>query len=715
VPPLITPAADTAQAQLAADSASVEPGGIARAQGNVRLEKSGQAVEAPSLTYNRRSTRLAAEQGLRYHTEGLNLTAERAEVNLDQELGVFEQAGFTLTENGGRGHAARIESLAPNLYQLEQTSYSTCPGPDEDKAWRLTAERIELNRESGRGQAWDAVLRLFDWPVLYTPYLNFPIDDRRQSGFLAPTIGQSDDSGFELATPYYVNLAPNYDATLTPQFLSDRGFQLGSQLRYLFSHHRGRVEGEFLPGDDLRDGDDRYLASLQHQGRLGRFFSITTNFTDVSDRDYFEDLDNTIASTSQSQLEQSFSLTFQATGIRVSALVNDFQDLDDDRPTFRTDTFARLPQVEAELLTPTRPWALGLNTQVTNFRRDDSNEGLRTHMRPHLVWRMDRLGWYANAEAAVRYTRYDLTETDDATSSLIERTLPTYTAEAGLRFERHLDNGWLQTLEPRLFYLYNEFEEQDDIPIFDTGTPDLNFDRLFADNRFTGLDRIGDANQLTLGATSRLLDAANGRSVLRLDIGGIIGFRDRRVTLRDTNSSGHNERGSDVVAGVQYRPGAHWSAELQGQYDPGDNRMNRAAAALGYEDDAGRRVTLGYRLNRDIRPELDDNGLEDLEQIDTTLVLPVGERWEAIGRWNYSLDKNRSVETLAGLEYRASCCWAVRGAWRRSIQDQDGSSDSSFLLQVELTGLGRLGDNIRDLLDRDIVGRFSANNRIDTP
>jgi len=699
---------------MTADRASVDPGGAASAEGNVRLEKSGQAVEAPTLTYDRRSTRLAAESGLRYHTQGLNLSAERAEVFLDQERGIFENTEFAVTANGGRGHARRVEALGPSRFELTGTSYSTCPGDDDDKAWLLSARQIELDQDAGRGEAWHAILRLFDMPVFYTPYLNFPIDDERHTGFLTPTAGHSDSSGFTLAAPYYLNLAPNYDATLAPRLLSDRGLELGGELRHLWAHHRGELGGAYLPDDDIA-GDDRYLVRASHQGRMGERFSLDADFTDVSDREYFEDLDDSLITSSRSQLEQSLGVIFRASGARISALVQDFETLADDNPAFRTEPYARLPQIDAELRTPTVPWQLGLDAQVTRFSRDDSVDGLRTHARPRLAWRMDRVGWFANAEASVRYTRYDLEDRPAGTPARIERTVPTYTGEAGLRFERRLDNGWLQTLEPRAFYLFNRFEPQDDIPLFDAGVPDLNYDRLFTDNRFTGLDRIGDANQITVGVSSRLIEPTSGREVMRFDLGRIVGFRDRRVTLTGSAATGIDDGDSDIVAGAQYRPDEQWSTTAQAQYDPDNDRFNRAAAAVRYEAGNGARVSVGYRFDRAFRPSPDGTGQEDLEQTDIAFAWPVAERWDVIGRWNHSLDKRENVESLAGVEYRASCCWGLRAAWRRWVNDEDGNADTAFLLQVELNGLGRFGDDIRNLLDRDIVGGYATTDRTDTP
>ena len=703
VAPFIAPPAPGEESGLTSDTAETYDH-VAEARGDVRLVYGDQAVAAPRLRYERDTGRVLAESGLRYARPGLSLEAAFADVFIDDRTGVFENADFALTDSGGRGHADRIESLDADAIRLHDADYTTCAGPDP--AWRLNADRIDLDRGTGRGEAFGTVLRLHDWPVLYSPYLNFPIDDRRHSGFLTPTLGHSGENGLELATPYYFNLAPDRDATVTPRLLSERGLQVAGEFRYLNRHSRGEVVGEYLPGDDVT-GDDRSLFAFRHEGRLTPGLAVRADYTRVSDDEYFEDLDNTLARSSQSQLERTLQLTAARPGVRFSLLAQDFQTLEDDRGGFRAEPYARLPQARLSLLSPTHPWHVGLDAGFASFRRDQALDGLRYDVHPRLGWGIDRGGWYAETEAAYRYTRYDL-DTPAGTDSIRDREIPSLTAESGLRFTRRLGNGWVQTLEPRAFYLYNRYEDQSGLPVFDTGVPDLHFDRLFADNRFVGGDRIGDANQVTLAVTSRFLDPASGRTLLKLDLGRAYGFRDLRVDLPQRSALGYGDRHSDVVANVEASPWPRWHAGATVAYDPDDDRANRSAARIGYREDDGTRLDLGYRLYRDYRPNEAGTSFQTLEQTDISAVVPVGERWKLIGRWNYSLERRQSVETLAGLAYRASCCWAVRTAWRRYVRNDEGDYDNAIMLQIELTGLGRFGDDIESELDRDIVSDYSG-------
>lgn len=703
LPPAIAPADPSSPPALTADAASLEDD-IATATGDVRLERAGQALEAPRLRFNRATQEVFAEQGLRYLREGLSLSAERAAVDIDDGTGIFEDAEFALRRSGGRGGAATIQALGDGRYLLTDADYTTCPGPDP--AWQLTADRIELNRETGRGESFGTVLRVAGLPVFYTPYLNFPIDDQRHTGFLTPTLGHSSDDGLVLAAPYYINIAPDLDATVTPRLLTERGLQLAGQLRYLNRHSVGEVAAAFLPSDN-EFGDDRALLHYDHRGQFTAYTAVQIDYNWVSDDDYFEDLSASLARTSKSQLERLLRLTAATSWARFALLAQDYQTLDDDdSPLFIREPYARLPAARVSLLDPDGRWRLGLDATAVNFQRDIGVEAIRYDLRPRLLWGLDKRGWYINSELAWRYTRYEVQ--NNPAADLPSREIPSFSVDAGLRFARVLDNGWIQTLEPRAFYLYNDYEAQSALPLFDTGVPDLHFYRLFAHNRFLGADRIGDANQITLALTSRFLEPQTGRTVLKLELGRIFGFRELDVRLPMRSPIGFGERHSDIVGNIEYQPANDWLAGATLQYDPQEGRANRAGLRAGYRDEAGRELRVGYRFFRDVRPAPGAaGGRETLEQTEVLLAWPLGERWEVIGRWNYSLAQHQSVQTLAGFEYHPSCCWAFRLAYWRHVHNDRGEYDSAVMLQVELTGLGRFGDDIESLLERDIVSSES--------
>lgn len=701
VAPMIAPATSGEIPNLTADFAIIT-GDFAIATGDVRMEWKKQALEAPKLRFNRDTSTVIALQGLLYRREGISLDAETARVDIDGGAGMFMHTHFSMAGNGGHGQASKISWVNRSKYRLSGADYTTCPGPEP--AWRLSAETIELNRETGRGEAFDTVLRFFGVPVFYTPYLNFPIDDKRHTGFLNPTVGFSDENGFELATPFYLNLAPGRDATITPRLLTDRGFQIAGQFRYLNAHSKGTIEVEALPSDD-KFGDDRELVHFQHIGRLTPNVALDIDYGWASDDQYFNDLGSTLARTSHSQIEQSARLTVATPGLRFALMGLGYQTMADAQGPFANDPYSLLPAAQLSLISPRAPLRFALDIGVTRFRHDQTVQGARYHLQPSLRWQIHERGWFVETEASYAYTRYDL---DAAGQSIRNRGIPSFSIDAGLRFQRQLGNGWIQTLEPRAKYLYTGYEDQTGLPIFDTGTPDLHYHRLFADNRFSGIDRIGDANQIALGLTSRFIEPESGRTVVRLDLGRVYGFTDLRVQPPTPSPVGFGDQNSDIVANLQLRPADDWYTGAATQYDPSSDRFNRSTLRAGYHSSDGRRIDLAYLFFRNLRPLPNNPGFETLEQTQLTAAWPITDSWQFIGRWNYSLEKGQSVNTLLGLAYRASCCWAIRGAWHRVVDERNGNYDTAIMLQIELTGLARFGDDIDSLLQHDIVSRTSS-------
>lgn len=694
-PPLAPPATNNPQTTLQADAVTMADG-IAVATGNVRVEQKGQALEAPRLRYNRNKATVRADDGAMFFQPGLYLTAATAKVHVDDDSGQFSRANYVLMNSGGRGEAKHVQALGNGEYLLKNATYSTCPGTT--KAWLLTATSMNINKQTGRGSAWNSVLHFYGLPVFYLPYMNFPIDDKRHTGFLTPVFGVSSDSGYMLALPYYINLAPNYDATVTPRFLSDRGFQLNGQLRYRTRHHHGEIDGAILPSDSKHNGDDRWFVSYRHTGKLLPHLGVQLRYADVSDNDYFDDLNTYLTRTSHSHLRQSAKLLYANTGVSLSILAEQFQNLNagDYGP------YNRLPQVDLQLQSPTAPFYAGIEAQYTAFESNRDIDAQRVDIRPHVNWAMDAGGWFANAEGALRYTHYRFADEaySDPTwgirNTSTDRSIPVFSFGGGLRFARQYDNGWTQTLEPRFFYLYKGYEDQSHIPLFDTAAPDLNFERLFMSERFSGADRIADANQLALGVTSRLLEPGSGRTVLRFDLGRIQSFKDTRVSWPNSTETGFNDQGSDIVAGLHFAPNRNFSAGLIAQYDTEEHDLDRAIARVNYRHDSGFRINLAWRRYNNFRllpraaPHYVPGATETLQQVKVGVGFPLTDYVDVYGNWEYSLEYHKDVRLNAGLEYRPSCCWATRLSWQRAIDD-DGSYDTAIMFQLVLRGLGAFG------------------------
>ena len=572
-------------------------------------------------------------------------------------------------------------------------SYTTCDV--DDNSWSLTSPRIKLDRAKDVGEAYHAVLRIKRVPVFYAPYINFPLSDKRKSGFLAPSFGTSDESGTEIFLPYYWNIAPNYDATFTPRFIERRGVQFQNEFRYLSNYHNGIIEAEYLPSDSLFD-DDRSLIRLRHNTNFSRQWRGDLLFAEVSDSEYLEDLGNSLAITSITHLERRADLSYDGNWGNFLTRVQDFQTVDDtiaasNRP------YKRLPQLLYSSPRIQSWWNIDqqLRSEWVQFDRDDSVTAARLDIQPTLSRRFERSWGFFEPRVKLRHTQYQLDDQAAGIDDNLSRTVPISSLDGGLFFDKPFTLGkgaFVHTLEPRLFYLYVPFRDQDDIPLFDTGLNNFRFGQLFNDNRFSGGDRIGDANQLTLALTSRLINDLNGQELATLAIGQIRHFRDREVTL--SGGAADTDNTSDFVAQLDINPTNSLTLTGEWQWDPDNEESVLSAASLKYRPAPDRGLNLSYRSRGSA-----------LEQTDLSFFWPLSRRWRAVGRWNYSLEENQTLESFAGIEYE-QCCWRLSFVRREFINDDDATNDdtnTAFLIQLELKGLTRVGSPVDALLEDGIL------------
>lgn len=693
-PPVVTPVDDAAAAdeapRITADHLELLDEGRSTLQGDVRVEHNGRVLEADTVYYDRESNDIDVSGPVRMQDRELGLVAETGQVDLDSGEGEFDGVQFQLTDGRGRGGARQLRNPANGIVELEGISYTTCNPGDDD--WLLSADRMRLDQNTQIGTARNTTLRFMRVPFLYLPYFAFPIGDKRKSGFLLPSVGSSEETGIDIAAPYYFNLAPNADATVTPRLMSDRGLQLIGEFRYLTPRSTGELAAEYLPSDNERDDDSRHYTLIKHSATLSRNWGTGVDYSNVSDEEYFEDLDNTIGSSSQTHLARSAWLDYQtASGwFTFRGLARNYQSL--DRTLLDVDEpYGIEPQLLMDMRSP-ETWVLqpGLRTEYANFSRDVGEEGHRADIRPSLIFSLDYTAWYLGSELAVRHTRYNLDNRAAGLDESLSRTVPSFTLDSGLRFERLTGAGNVQTLEPRLFYVRVPFRDQTDFPVFDAREPDFDFGQLFAENRYNGIDRISDANQATLALTTRLIEPHSGLVGWRAGVGRIYRFDETEVLIPGTVLDDTNH--SDIVAATEVAWARNLSTTLALQYDSDESRVDRGSVRMQFRPDKESLLNVGYRFRRDL-----------LEQSDISFLWPLSPQWRAIGRWNYSLVENQDVETLAGLEYQ-SCCWALRMAYRRYVSDTQGDYNSGIYLQLELTGLGSLGDDFQKLLERDVRG-----------
>lgn len=676
---------DTEQVILNADQVSLEQDGLSKLIGSVRLRQGDKLFSAEELDFDDSERRVRVNAESVFRNKDFSIRSQQADFDLDSESGVFWRSEFTMPARSARGHAARMALSRDGQAELESVSYTTC-APDS-RGWQLRASDIDLDQQKGYGVARHARLNFLGVPIFYAPWFRFPIDDRRRTGLLYPTVGDSDRTGFDVQVPLYLNLAPNYDATLTPRQMSERGTQINTDVRYLFTNSQGKARYEYL-SEDRQTGEMRDYLGYQHHGLINRRTALAMQYAGTSDPAYFEDFGGRLDLSSITHLERSARLTYQApAAYRVQALVQDFQTLtanvnDMDEP------YRRLPQllVDAETRNSFFDTRAGFLGEYVNFARDNSVQGQRVNLHPYLRWEREGSAWFARSQLEYDHTSYQLSDLAAGQIADPSRSLPSASAEYGLRFERVTGDGKLQLLEPRVFYLYTPYANQDDQPNFDSGEPDFEFTQLFAHNRFLGRDRISDANHVAMAASLRQLDPDSGITRYTASVGQLFRFEAPQVTLPGGDAP---EAGvTDFIASLDYRLSQRWRSIATVQWSPREDEFNRSSFGFSYRDER-RRLDLGYRYRE-----------EQLEQTDVILYTPLYQRWSAAGRWRYSLQDSRSLDAQAGLEYE-TCCWALRTSYRRYIATAAGEYDTGIYVQLELKGLTRVGTGFPGLLPAD--------------
>lgn len=667
--------------------------GLSIFSGGVDISQHGQRMIADAVTLNRQTNIATATGQVRFFSPQLTVDAVSAEMDLSGETVDISMLDYWLGRGAGRGTADNARRTGDRLTDLQSVIFTTCPKGVSD--WQIGASNIQLNHEAGRGSARNLTLKFKKVPLLYLPYSTFPMDDRRQSGFLLPSVGGSNDDGLDLSIPYYFNLAPQRDLTLSPRLITDRGAMLMGEYRYLGQASSGQLGFEVMPEDD-RSGGRRSYSWLQHQGRIGNGFDLLLDLNHVSDDRYFEDLGNSLAAISRSYLRSLAQVTTAGKYWTAALAVDDYTSIDDTLVA-TAEPYSRLPRLSYALDLPLGATRLQLDTELVAFDRDVGEEGWRLDLNPKLSRTFAGPAWIVEPSVGVRHTQYRLDSANPGGNSDIDdnpsRTTPIVELDGRLFLDRQGD-GFTQTLEPRLYLLYVPFKDQSDIPAFDTRDLTFSFGQLFRSNRFSGADRQADASQLTLALTSRLQDNRSGRDVLEASIGTIVYFRDRRVNLAAGDLDQRDT--SPLVAELSWRPSDYWRVALGFQYEPepllDGEEFQQRHLAVRYRGAEGQLLNFGYRQRSQV-----------VDQVDLSAWWPLNPRWAVLGRANYSFQDDILLEGLAGFEYQ-SCCWATRLMLRRFVRTLDGDMRNAIYFELELKGLGSLGRGTGRVLEQAIAG-----------
>jgi LPS-assembly protein len=689
-------------------------GKYVEAEGKVELRTRSETVLADWLHYDFNLDEIWGKGGVLLRRGPDSISGPEAKFKRDTETGYFREPRFVIGSNGARGSASTLEFNGPDRFDVTDGRYSTCVAPRED--WYVRMDELEIDQKRRVGTGRNATVRFFDVPIAYTPWFEFPLDNERKTGFLVPTLGATGIRGFEAAVPYYLNLAPNYDATITPRLMTKRGLQLGGQGRYLFETFAGELNAEFLP-HDRQTGTDRWGVSFRHNQDLSAItpgLAGYLNLNKVSDDTYFADLSDRIAVTSQSSLPREGGFTWARGPWQALLRAQSFQTLQDPGSPPVTPPYNRMPQLAGRLLET--DW-LGLSfdgaAEYVDFRQPALEPtGGRMYIYPGVSWDRQGAAWFVTARAAVHARQYwlDGAGQTDSTPSV---TVPIASVDGGLVFERDwkaFGNDFVQTLEPRAFYVYIPYRNQNTLPNFDSAEDDFNFAQLFSVNRYLGNDRIGDANQLTLALTSRLLESATGAERLRVAVGQRFYFEDQKVTL---GSEAPQAAGtSDLLALAEGRITDAWAVAGLWQYNFDSSQTERFNLGLRWTPGPGRVVNGSYRYSR-TNEDPQPGSASELKQFDVSGQWPVAPRWTLLGRWNYSLADRKTLEAVVGVEYNADC-WSLRVAAQRLTTTSETTTTSVYA-QIELNGLARFGTSPLDLMRRSVPGYQQSNDPTISP
>lgn len=662
-------------------------------EGGVVLRRNELTITSDKLTYSPLTDRANATGNVTLRQPDMTLRGPEGSIKVGNGAGRLTKPTFELHRTKGKGNATEMTFDGVDTLTLQKPNYTVCPVPHPDRTqeadWYITAEQLELDRSADVGRAENAKVVFQGIPILATPYLSFPTSERRKSGFLAPSFGSSSNSGFEFTVPYYWNIAPNRDLTLYPKVITGRGIQLGSNARYLGEYNQGEIKYDYLPSDRKTE-TDRFALAFQHAFNKDAF-SAGLNINKVSDDQYFVDFSRTQAVASQRILLREGFANYQGTGWRVNSRVVRHQTLQLlNDPILKP--YDRLPEVNAYYDSQkVGPVYFSMNGQFTEFSNSNMVEGSRALARARVELPFVRDAYSVISALSVQSTAYNLSNVQAGQDTKPGVSIPTFSMDGSIYFDRKTtfaNRSVNQTLEPRLFYLYTPFKEQSAQPNFDTTLRADNFSRIFSENRYAGYDRVGDANQVTAGVTSRYIDDKTGEELLRLDFGQRYFITKPKIMIEGEVPVDND---SDFFASVRGRLTRDITLDYEGQYDADTGRNERGNVGVSYSPSLGKRLNAGYRYTRD-----------NIDQFDVSGQWPLTRNWSGVGRLNYSLLESRPIETLAGLEYNDGC-WAVRMVGQRFATSPTQTTTSLFI-QLELTGLGSLGSNPLDLLSRKVPG-----------
>ncbi|MDY6979243.1 MAG: LPS-assembly protein LptD [Pseudomonadota bacterium] len=674
--PRVTGDPDDPRTHIEADNADISLETVSVFRGAVAVRRGIRQLNADRVDYDRQQDTAHAEGNVQLLQNDLLITGAEADVDMAAGTGEVSAATYRTAENQ-QGRADTIRILDKYRTELDNATYTTCSIGDPD--WLLSAGHIMLDTQSRQGSASNVVVRFKGVPFLYLPYMRFPIGDERLSGLLYPSIGDSDQHGTRVVVPYYWNIAPQMDATITLDHMSRRGTMLQTEFRYLTANNEGQLDWHYLPDDEIY-GEDRERVRWQHEGRADAGWSGQVDYNSVADTDHLFDFGDDLNATSTTHLQRRGQLVYNADRWQFTSLAQSHQVINGN------ETYQRLPQLGLSSRLPQRDNALNyqFNAQWVEFAHRDAPtvpEGSRLAVEPTISLPLRTVYGFAEPKLSLHYTQYDLDPQTISTEPELTRTVPIFSLNSGLFFERDTriaDTDLLHTLEPQLFYAYIPYRDQSDIPVFDSAFRSFNINDPFRANRFDGVDRIGDTNHLTAALTTRLLSQQTGQELLMARLAQVFYFEDRRVTLEDDVIDPRQR--SNIIGEFDLRPNNRWAFDSDVTWSPQDDEVTIGNARLRYSPWDSLSLAAAYRFQRD-RLETSEAGFN----------WRLNPRWGFHGRRLYDMENQRELESVLGLRYD-SCCWGVRLEAGRRFINSSRPEENTLLLILELKGLASFGE-----------------------
>jgi LPS-assembly protein len=668
-------------------------------QGNVMLRQGDFQIKSQQANLNQSTNKATLSGDIQIRARDLLLKGNNAEYYMNSGQFDLDNASYLIHDRNLRGKASHISRHELTQLDIDKGTYTSCPPGHKD--WSFVASHIHLNKKEGVGSARNVRFRIQDVPVFYLPWFSFPIDNRRKSGFLFPTFGTSNvGSGAFLSAPYYFNLAPNYDLTMTPQYISGRGAHTEAEFRYLNRYSTTAVSAGYIAHDSAFSrlypelNPQRWGFKLENDTRFTERWRQTINFNAVSDKDYLSDLSRTLRINTQTELNRAINWTYSGDW-SFTALFHGYQTVDKSIAEVNRP-YARLPELTLSRTWDQGPFVFDWYSQYSLFYRNNQSittservNGSRLRLIPDVSWPLRTTWGFLIPSVKLDQTQYLLQDRLSGEPTHISRTVPFFTLDSGLYFDREthfFGTAYTQSFEPRLFYVYSRRVDQSTIPNFDTTLTTFSFNQLFADDRFVGGDRVGDNDHFTLGITNRFNEESTGIDRAVLSIGQIFYLKNRTVNLTNTAPETRNQ--SDWAGELNLKPLTHLDVKIAGIWDPRSRTTNQGSTTLSFHSSHYR-----YLLNMSHRYQKDS--VIHMEQTDVSAIAPLSPAVSVFGRWLYDKTLRRTTGSLAGVEYQ-NCCWRVQ-LFSRGYFTSSNKLDNAMMLRFELKGLSTFGANATEM------------------